>query len=93
MNNVNVDLNINNPDGVTDHTIINLKQLHAEFGAEPFDAHMYVTTPVSDPNIDAAVKGTVNLANIKNMVPLEKGTDLNGIIKADLTMKGRCGRS
>jgi hypothetical protein len=25
------------------------------------------------------LKGTVNLANIKNMIPLEKGTDLNGI--------------
>ncbi|HYV94583.1 MAG TPA: AsmA-like C-terminal region-containing protein [Chitinophagales bacterium] len=89
VNKVHVDLNVNNPDGVTDHTVINLKQLHAEFGTEPFDARLYVTTPVSDANIDAMMKGTVNLANIKNIIPLEKGTDLNGIIKADMTMKGR----
>lgn len=89
VNNVNMDLNVNNPDGITDHTIINLKKLHAEFGKEPFDARLYVTTPVSDANIDAMLKGTVNLANIKNMIPLEKGTDLNGIVKADMTMKGR----
>lgn len=89
VNNVNVDLNVSNPDGITDHTVINLKKLHAEFGKEPFDARLYVTTPVSDANIDAMLKGTVNLANIKNMIPLEKGTDLNGIVKADMTMKGR----
>lgn len=89
VNNVNVDLKVSNPDGVPDHTIIDLKRMHIEFGAEPFDARLYVTTPVSDPNMDAMMKGTVNLANIKNMVPLDKGTDLNGILKADLTAKGR----
>ena len=89
VNNVNVDLKITNPDGVTDHTVIDLKRMHIEFGAEPFDARLYVTTPVSDPNMDAMVKGTVNLASIKNMVPLDKGTDLNGILKVDLTAKGR----
>lgn len=89
VNNVNVDLKITNPDGDADHTVIDLKRMHIELGAEPFDARLYVTTPVSDPNMDATVKGTVNLANIKNMVPLDKGTDLNGILKADLTAKGR----
>src|SRR5581483_1550803 len=49
---------------------------------------LYVTTPVSDANIDGGIKGTVNLGNIKSMVPMDKGTDLNGTLKADLTMKG-----
>lgn len=89
VNNVQVDLKVNNPDGVTDHIVVDLKRMHIELGAEPFDARMHLTTPISDPDIDATVKGTVNLANIKNMVPLDKGTDLNGILKADLTAKGR----
>src|SRR5207342_2921849 len=53
VNNVQVDLKVNNPDGVTDHTIIDLKRMHVELGAEPFDARMYVSTPISDANIDA----------------------------------------
>lgn len=89
VNNVNVDLKITNPDGVTDHTVIDLKKLHVELGSEPFDARLHVTTPVSDANIDGAAKGTVNLANIRNFIPQEKGTELNGIVKADVTMKGR----
>ncbi|MGB3073955.1 MAG: AsmA-like C-terminal region-containing protein, partial [Chitinophagales bacterium] len=89
VKNVQVDLKVNNPDGVTDHTIINLKRLHVEMGSDPFDARMYVSTPVSDPNIDATVKGKINLGNIKNIVPLEKGTNLSGMLIADVTAKGR----
>lgn len=89
VNNVNVDLSIANSDGVTDNTIINLKTMHVELGTEPFDARLYVTTPVSDATIDGMVKGTVNLSNIKNYIPLEAGSELNGILKADLTMKGK----
>src|SRR5207344_1754032 len=89
VNNVNVDLKVNNPDGVTDHTVIDLKKMDVELGSDPFDARLHVTTPVSDANIDGAVKGTVNLANIKNFIPQEQGTELNGILKADVSMKGR----
>ncbi|MEP7127729.1 MAG: AsmA-like C-terminal region-containing protein [Chitinophagales bacterium] len=89
VKNVQVDLKVNNPDGVTDHTIIDLKKLHVEMGSDPFDARMFVSTPISDPNIDATVKGKINLGNIKNIVPLEKGTNLSGMLIADVTAKGR----
>jgi vacuolar-type H+-ATPase subunit H len=89
VNNVNVDLKVTNPDGVADHTVINLTKLHVELGSEPFDARLYVTTPVSDAAIDGALKGTVNLANIRNFIPQEPGTELNGIVNADVAMKGR----
>jgi hypothetical protein len=89
VNNVNVDLALDNKDGKPDNTIINLKTMHVELGAEPFDARLYVATPVSDANIDAMLKGTINLANMNKIVPMENGTNLNGIIKSDITMKGR----
>ena len=89
VNNVNVEIHVTNPDGVTDHTVIDLKKMHVELGSDPFDARLHVTTPVSDANIDGAVTGTVNLANIKNFIPQESGTELNGIVKADVSMKGR----
>ena len=89
VNNVNVDLKISNPDGVPDHTVINLSKLHAEMGAEPFDARLLVKTPVSDADIDMMVKGKVDLGNINKMVPLEEGTSLSGILTADMSAKGR----
>jgi hypothetical protein len=89
VNNVNVDLAIKNPDGVPDHTAINLKKLHIEMNNDPFDARRSLTTPVSDPNIDAFMKGKIDLAGIQKIVPLEKGTTLSGVITADLSAKGR----
>src|SRR6185295_4109900 len=89
VTNANVDLNMTNPDGVPDHTVVDLKQLHAELGGEPIDARLHLATPVSDPQIDGMAKGTLNLDKVKNYIPLDKGTDLGGVVTADVTMKGR----
>ena len=89
INNVQIDLDINNPDGVPDHTLINLLRLHTELGAEPFDAKMIVRTPVSDADIDGMVKGRINFANISKIIPLEPGTIIRGEMNADLFIKGK----
>jgi len=89
VNNVNVDLNIKNPDGIPDNTVIDLKKLHAEMGAEPFDAKLMVKTPVTDAQIDAMMKGRIDFANLSKIVPLENGTSISGSLMADMTAKGR----
>ena len=89
LNNVQVNLKVSNPDGKPDHTLINLSRMHIELGAEPFDAKLIVKTPVSDPQIDASLKGKVNLANVAQIMPMEKGTKISGLIVSDLTAKGR----
>jgi hypothetical protein len=89
VNNVFVDLKISNPDGVPDHTAINLSRLHVEMNGDPFDARLFLTTPVSDPNIDASMKGKLDLGGVQKFIPLEKGTSLSGIITADVNVKGR----
>ncbi len=89
LNNVNIDLQVANPDGVPDHTVINLSNLHVELGKEPFDARLIVKTPVSDADIDFHVKGRLDLAQIAGLVPLEQGTKLSGTMDANLSAKGR----
>jgi hypothetical protein len=89
VNNVNVDLKINNPDGVTDHTVVDLSKFHAEVAGDAFDARMLLKTPVSNPDIDASMKGKINLANMQKVVPLEKGTELSGTMAADFSAKGK----
>lgn len=86
---VTIDLNVTNPDGVPDHTIINLAKMHVEMAGDPFDAKLVVKTPVSDPDLDAFFKGKIVLDNIQKIVPLENGTALTGIITADVSAKGR----
>lgn len=89
VNNVQLNLNVNNADGVPDHTIIDLQQLHVELGNQPFDAKLSVRTPVSDAEIKGSIKGDVNFANISKVVPLEEGTTMKGTLKANVNINGR----
>ncbi len=89
VNNVQMNLAINNADGVPDHTLIDLSKLHVDLGSEPFDARLKVSTPVSDANMDGAVKGKIDFANLGKIVPLEAGTSMSGVMNADVSFKGR----
>lgn len=89
VQNVQIDLNINNPDGVPDHTAIDLNRLHADLGTEPLDAKLRVRTPVSDADMEGLIKTNINLANINKMVPLESGTSMRGSLVSDVAFKGR----
>lgn len=88
-NNIDIDVNIDNKTGDPDATVIDINKFHVEMAGNPVDIRMHVTTPVSDANIDGTVLGKVNLATVKDVVPLEKGDDLDGMITADIKMKGR----
>ena len=89
ISNVQVDLKVSNPDGVPDHTLINLEKFHAEIGNDPVDARLVVKTPVSDADIDATIKGRIDLGTVNKLVPLEEGTSMSGIMNANVTAKGK----
>lgn len=88
MSDINVNLLVSNPDGVEDHTIIDLKQLDFNIGSDPFKSKLLVKTPISDPYLDLHAHGTMNLDNWKSMIPLDKETALTGIINADIDAEG-----
>jgi hypothetical protein len=89
VSNIQLNVTASNKDGIPDHTIIDVKKLHAEMGSNPADVVMLVSTPVSDPAIDGTVKLKLNLAEVKDFYPLEAGQQLNGLLKADVYLKGR----
>lgn len=88
VENVQMDLAISNPDGVPDNTLVQLNNLHIEIEKDPFDAKLVLKTPISDPDLNAALKGKLNLGNIMKIVPLE-GIKLAGLIEADMQAKGK----
>jgi hypothetical protein len=89
VNNIQLDVNVDNPNGQPDATVVDIKKLHIEMAGNPVDVRMIIRTPVSDPNIDGTVKGKINLASVREFIPMEKGDDLNGMVDADITLKGR----
>jgi len=78
---------VNNPGGILDNTLINLKKCHAEINKEPLMRHLQIKTPISNPYISTTVKGNINLHDIKNLMPLEKDVDLSGLVTFDLSSR------
>lgn len=89
VNNINIDVKVNNPTGVLDETVIDVNKFHMEMGGNPINLWAHVKTPMSDPDINAEVKAHIVLATVKEFVPLDKGDEMNGEIKADIAMAGR----
>lgn len=88
VKNINVQLKVDNPDGVTDHTVVDIPKGHIEFGNDPFDFRLLLQKPMTDRYIDAAAKGQLDLAGITQFVKLDPGTKLAGTVNADVQAKG-----
>jgi hypothetical protein len=86
---INIDCKIDDASGVPDETKIDVNKFHVDFGGNPIDATLHVSTPVSDANINGALKCSLDLATLKDVMPIEKGDELDGKVKADVKMNGR----
>jgi len=88
VRNINLALLADNPDGVPDHAVVDITRGHIEMGDAPLDFRLQVKTPVSDPYLDLAAKGQLDLGKVQKFVKLEAGTRLAGLLNADMSMKG-----
>jgi hypothetical protein len=49
----------------------------------------HIKTPISDPDLAAEIKGVINLASVKEFVPMEAGDEMSGVVTADIAAAGR----
>lgn len=84
-----MDLAVDNPGGHVDSTVVNLKRFHAELGGRPMDARLVVRTPVSDPDVDLRLVGSLDLADLARTVKLPEVRGLAGLVAADVAMRAR----
>lgn len=89
VNNINIDVLIDNKGGSLDNTVVDISKFNFNMGGNPFSASLNVRTPISDPNLKAHLNGKIDLGMIKDVYPLEKGTELNGKLTADLNIATR----
>lgn len=88
VHDIAIDLHVKNSKGLMDATLVDLNKFHAEIADNPIDAMMHVATPISDPYVNANVKMNLDLESLNDVIPLEKGDEINGIIDADVSMAG-----
>jgi hypothetical protein len=86
VNNINVDMKVDNKDGVIDHTSIDIKKFHMDMGKNPVDGRILVKG-LTNYDIDANILAKLNLAELTQMFPME-GLILKGLYNIDLKAKG-----
>lgn len=89
VENINVKTLISNKTGDPDATIIDVDRFHLEMMGNPIDATLHLSTPVSDPYVDAVVNGRINLSDISKVYPLDQGESMSGLLIADFAFKGK----
>lgn len=87
VNDIQVNAKITNPDGVIDHTEVNIPAFHLAFDKAPIDGRLFVKSPTSDPYIDMALKGKLDLKQLTAIFPMPD-VRLSGILDADVQAKG-----
>jgi hypothetical protein len=82
-------LNVQNPGGSDDKTLVDLKNFSLDLGGNPVKMKAYVKTPVSDPDLLANINASVDLGTLKDVIPAENNEQYAGKISMDVNLEGR----
>ena len=88
VDDIQIDLNVNSPGGDLDNTVVDLKKFHLKLAANPFDMTMLLKQPMSDPYIKAGFDGRLDLGSISDVIPLEEGDEMAGVITTNIHLEG-----
>lgn len=85
VQNIIIDTKIINETGIINDTYINLNKLSFKIDQDIFEAKANIKNVATNPLVNAALKGTINLANLSKAYPIKMSKDLSGILNADVT--------
>lgn len=85
VQNIVIDTKIINETGILNDTYVNLDKLSFRIDQDVFNAKANIKNITVNPIVDAALKGTINLANLSKAYPIKMEKPLAGILKADVT--------
>lgn len=89
VKNINMDLAVDNKDGIIDHTVIDLSLFHMDIAGNPIDLKFYMTNVESTQDMKAEVKSKFQLEKLAKAIPMEEGEEYKGGINADFAFAGK----
>jgi len=90
ISNIKIDAGSKFPGGSNlDKMTVNIPKFFANLGENSIDAKLKMRQIMSDPNIDTKILANLNLATLKDYVPMAEGESYTGILDADIAIKGR----
>jgi hypothetical protein len=86
--NIGIDLDVHYDGVQNDNSRLDVNAFHVELGDNPVDLEMHVITPVSDPQVNAVLRASIDFATLSDVIPMEE-VNLSGKLDANLEMMGR----
>ncbi len=80
-------LSVVSPGSNLDQLVVNIPQFNLNLGGDPFSGRFALSRPISDPTVDARIKGKLDLQKWAQAMPLEAVEQLSGLILADVTLE------
>ncbi len=84
VQNITIDAQLKNETGLVEDTYLNIPKLTFSIDGEPFRMNASIKNMTGNPLVAMEMQGTLNLANIKQVLPVEMEQNLSGIFKADI---------
>lgn len=85
---VNLNLEVNNPGGNADLTVVRLEPFGLQVDGQAFSGFFRMRTPISNPFMDMGLKGKIDFSKLAGSMPMPEGSSLAGIMNADMQAKG-----
>ncbi|WP_445957693.1 AsmA family protein [Yeosuana sp.] len=82
VDNITIDTEIKNDTGNTEDTYIAINALNFKIGQDVFKSSAIIKNITGNMLVNANIDGTINLANIAKVYPVDLKTQLSGILKA-----------
>jgi hypothetical protein len=87
VDNITIDAELKNETGLLKDTYLNIPNLAFRIDNEPFQMNGNIKNITGNALVNMAMKGTLNLANIEKVLPVEMEQDLSVIYNADITAR------
>jgi hypothetical protein len=87
IKNISADVSVIKPQGILDSTKVDIHRAHAEVKNSPVDLTLSLRNLMTDPFFNGRFTGNVNLADLKDALPLDS-VNMAGLIDANLTFRG-----
>ena len=84
VDNITIDAQLINETGLLKDTYLNIPKLTFRIDNEPFRMNGSIKNMTENPLVNMEMQGTLNLANIEKVLPVEMEQKLSGIFKADV---------
>jgi AsmA-like C-terminal region len=84
VKNININVDVKNQTGLLNDTFVDVNNFAFAIDQDVFAANAHIKNLNTNPLVDGAVKGVINLANVSKAYPVKLEKPLNGILKADV---------